>query len=731
MPNLTDDSERLIRLISDLQGQVAIKSMTGTESLGQLFRYDLDLISDDPDIDFDSIVGKRVTIEIELQEGVRNIDGFVTEFRFTGAHDEYAHYVATVRPWLWFLTRTSDCRIFQQGQDGIKTVPDIIKAVFRQNGMVDFEEELTGTYRDWIYCVQYRETDFNFISRLMEQEGIFYYFRHEAGKHTLVLSDDHTVHPTIPGPGPVPYWRGSLGVRAEKEDCLQTLEVGREIKPSNYAVNDFDFSNPKLNLLKKAEKSRSHAYEFSTPEIYDYPGEYQVPDDGQNYVGHRMDELACGYERVMVTGPCRLLAPGCLMTLEDHPRSDQNRDYLVISATFSCENGGFYTGTGAELTYTCQAELMDTREPYRSPRVTPKPVVQGCQTAIVVGPESEEIHCDEYGRVRVQFHWDRYGTMDENSSCWIRVSQAWAGKEWGSMHIPRIGQEVIVSFLEGDPDQPIITGRVFNGDNMPNWGLPGSKTQSGIVSRSTPGGGPSNYNELRMEDAIGNELLSIQAEKDEKILVKNDKTENVGHDETIGIGNDRTEKVGNDETRTVGNNETVTVQNSRKDTVAINEDRMVGKNRSRKVSGDEMVTVLMSRTHSVGINEAITVGASQEVTVGALQTIAVAGLQDVSAGVRNLSVAASQSEEFNSLSTQVDADWAADVGSDFALKVGSKINVEADDELVLKCGQAKIILKSNGDITFSGMNIKTKAKAAFDVKASGTVKIKGATVKDN
>jgi len=734
MADKIDDSNRHLRLHSPLGDKLGIQYFKGEEEVGRLFEYRLELVSTDPELDFDKIVGQRISIEMDLQQGQRFFDGFVTEFRFLSIDERWARYEATVRPWFWFLTRTSDCRIFQIDQGGIKNVPDIIKSVFNDHGMADVDYRLNGSYRDWDYCAQYRETDFNFLCRLMEQEGIYFFFEHEKGKHTLVLADDSSAHNPFPDHAKLPYDASPIGVRKEQVDHLQSLTVSQSILPGKFAVNDFDFEKPKVGLLAKVDRAYGHSYEIGDPEIYDYPGEYKQQADGDNYIKRRMEEAHCQHERIQAAGPCRVLSPGCIVTLEDHPRADQNRDYLVVSARYSFWNGGFESrNSSAEQPYFSDVELLDKKHVFRSARVTPKPIVQGCQTAMVVGPSSEEIYCDKYGRVKVQFHWDRYGQNDENSSCWIRVSQAWAGKEWGSMHIPRIGQEVIVSYLEGDPDQPIITGRVYNADSMPIWGLPGSKTQSGIVSRSTPGGGPSNYNEVRMEDSKGSELLSIQAEKDETILVKNNKQETVGNNETISIGNDRTEDVGHDETRTVGNNETVTIMNSRTDTVAVDETRTVSNNRTRNVANNEVVTVGVTRTHTVGVNEAITVGGAQEFTVGGIQSFSVGGMQETSVGAsRSVEVMGGQSEEIGgALNTEVGADWAIDVGSDYAAKAGKKINIEAGDEIAFKCGGASIVMKKNGNVTIKGKNITLKASGKATVKAGSSLTLKAPTIKEN
>ncbi len=437
--------------------------------------------------------------------------------------------------------------------------------------MPDVEYRLRGTYREWEYCVQYRETDFNFISRLMEQEGIYYYFEHFEDKHMLILTDEVSTHNPFPQFETVPYQAPTGAMSLQELDHLQYWAVTQLIQPETYASKDFNFKHPRGDLLSVLMQPGDHAFPIQQPEIFDYPGEYTERSDGENYVEIRLQELRSQHERVSASGPCRGMSAGCLFTLLDYPREDQNKEHLVLSVSHQINDTSYISGQGggSEELYRCQVEVMDAATPYRQARSTPKPIVQGPQTAIVVGRDNDEIYTDEFGRVKVQFHWDRYGQGNENSSCWIRVSQLWAGAKWGGMHIPRIGQEVIVSFMEGDPDKPIITGRVYNADCMPPYDIPANKTQSGIKSRSSKDGTPGNFNEVRMEDKKGSEELYIQAEKDENILVKNDKSENVGHDETISIGNDRTETVGRDMSTTVTRHHSLTVEEGGNDTLTV------------------------------------------------------------------------------------------------------------------------------------------------------------------
>jgi type VI secretion system secreted protein VgrG len=518
--------------------------------MGGLFTFELELISPNNELSFDDVVGQKVTAILVLEDDERYFNGFITEFKYLGFDGVYSRYHATVRPWLWLLTRTSDCRIFQN-----MTVPDIIKEVFKLNKMTDFRPSLSATYREWDYCVQYRESDFNFISRLMEQEGIYYFFEHEIDKHVLVMADDASAHSTYPGFDKIPF-NSAFEKMGADFNSLDTWAATQSFMPSKYTMLDYDFENPKADMLSVYNKEFPHAQPIEDSEIFDYPGEYVKRDDGKNYVEVRLQEFRCQQERMHATGGCRGLSPGCSFDLVDYGREDQNKEYLTIAIEHEINNSSFFADqpTG-EPVYRCKVEVMDKEKlPFRAPRKTPKPIVQGPQTAMVVGPSADEIYTDEYGRVKVQFHWDRYGKKDENSSCWVRVSQLWAGTKWGGIHIPRIGQEVVVSFLEGDPDRPMITGSVYNANCMPPYDLAGNKTQSGIKSRSTKGGGPDNFNELRFEDKKGGEEVYLHAEKDLTVKVEDSEAETVGNSITTNAGTTISRNAGKDINRTADDN---------------------------------------------------------------------------------------------------------------------------------------------------------------------------------
>jgi type VI secretion system secreted protein VgrG len=737
------------------------------EELGRLGDYQLDLLSPKADIKVDQILGKNVTIKLALpDDSTRFFNGYVTRFSQGGSYGRYTQYRASVRSWLWFLTRTSDCRIFQE-----MTVPDIVKKVFGDEPAADFKFELTGNYRKWTYCVQYRETDFNFVSRLLEEEGIYYYTRHTDGHNTIVLTDSTSKHKPTHGYEKISYIAPEEVVRPELEH-ISSWDFACEVQPGVYVHDDYDLERPSVEL--KTNKTLKRSYSPSTYEIYDYPGHYLQKPDGEQYAHVRIDEFGTLYEVAQGVSNAKGIEVGALFTLEDFPRDDQNREYLIVAANYDLRFGDYEAlpvPTGTD--YRCTFVAIPTSQQFRPRRATPKPFVQGPQTAVVVGPAGDEIFTDKYGRVKVQFHWDRLGKKDQNSSCWIRVSSPWAGKSWGAVSLPRIGQEVIVDFLEGDPDQPIVTGRVYNAEQMPPYELPANKTQSGVVSRSSLGGSPDNFNELMFEDKKGSELVYLRAEKDYTNAVENDEVRWVGHDrwtevdhdETNHIYHDRTETVDNNETitvhgartETVDKNETITIHQNRTETVDVNETISIGGNRTRSVSKNETVTVSLNRTHTVGINEAITVGAAQEVTVGAAQTVTVGAVQAISVGAnqstdvgaaqstsvgaaRTIDVGAAQTTKVAAnASMSIGGDEARDVtggratkvGKDDSIKVAKNFIVDAGDSVTIKTGDASITMKKDGTITIKGKDITVQGSGKVNVKADSDVIVKGSKVLQN
>src|SRR5690606_2495811 len=398
-----------------------------------------------------------------------------------------------------------------------------------------------------------------------------------------------------------------------------------------------------------------------------------------------------------------------------------------LSSRQSISLGDYESADGEGLQYECLFEAIDSKIPYRSAVVTPKPTVQGPQTAIVVGKSGEEIWTDEYGRVKVQFHWDRYGKADENSSCWVRVAQVWAGTQWGGMHIPRIGQEVIVDFIEGDPDRPIVTGRVYNADNMPPYGLPDNKTQSGLKSRSSKGGTRDNFNEIRFEDKKGEEEMYLHAEKNQTIVVENDKTESVGndntesigHDEKIDVGNNRDKTVGVNQTEKIGSNKTITVGADHTETIGANKKLQVGANHTESIGGNMTQNVGGNKAETIAVGKALTIGGGYQVAVGGAmnQTIGGSKSEQVAGskservgGSRSATIGDDSSESVGkSKSVSAGKEMSLTSGDNFSISGGKKGTITIADELTIKCGKATITMKKNGDILINGKKIQVKA----------------------
>jgi type VI secretion system secreted protein VgrG len=524
-----DEQQRLIRVKSSLgENKFLLWDMEMTESLGHPFVIDLELGSEDHDLAHKDILGDHLTVELDVSEGERRyFDGIVAKFAYTGLTNFQATYRVTLRPWLWLLTRHVQCKIFQG-----KTVPDIIKEIFRAAEFSDFEDKLRRTdYATLEYCVQYRESDFAFVSRLMEQEGIYYFFKHEEGKHTLVLCDGTSSH------GKFADKYGAMRISRTEDNSeagmIWQWSVAQELRSGQYTLNDYNLKKPKANLEKS--KSIKHEHKKDRYEIFDYPGRYAEAEEGATYVGIRMEEQAAQFERARAQTRTRWLATGYLFTLEDSRRKAHNREYLILETRSSVHASA---DARSQLTFSTEFEAIPTSTTFRSPSRTPKPFIRGPQTAFVVGKSGEEIWTDEYGRVKVQFHWDRDGQEDEKSSCWIRCAQPWASKNWGSVFVPRIGMEVVVHFLEGDPDRPIITGAVYNASSMPPYALPDNATQSTLKSDSSKGGNGSN--EIRFEDKAGSEEFFVHAQKDMNIEVENHRSLKVkkGNDSTeISQGN--------------------------------------------------------------------------------------------------------------------------------------------------------------------------------------------------
>ncbi|GAB1723835.1 MAG: type VI secretion system tip protein VgrG [Nitrospira sp. CR1.1] len=735
---------RLIGIETPLGKDILLlRGFSGQEGISRLSNFDLDLLSHDPDIKFEDIIGKRVTLRVTLgSDKKRYFNGFISRFMQTGSDRGLANYRATMVPWLWFLTRTSDCRIFQK-----KTIPDIIEQIFKDLGFTDYKLQLQGSFEPRDYCVQYRETDFNFVSRLMEQYGLLYFFEHEKGKHTLVIANDPSAHQSCPEQKEAKWEAQGSGALAE--DVITSWQWEQTLRPGKYAVTDYNFETPSTSLDAEM-KTTIEVGGNSKFEIYDYPGEYTKKKEGDTIAKLRMEEEETQYFVVSGTSSCRAFTSGYRFDLKDYVRKDMNRAYLLTNVHHVATVGSTYTTTTVgkdESAYTNSFTCIPHKVPFRPPQATPKPIIQGVQTAVVVGKAGEEIWTDNYGRVKVQFHWDREGKYDENSSCWTRVSQNWAGKQWGTMFLPRIGQEVIVEFIEGDPDRPIITGRVYNAEQMPPYPLPGEQTKSTIKSNSSKGGGGSN--ELRFEDKKGGEEIYLHGQKDWTIAIENDKNQTVGHDETLSVGNNRTKTVGVDQSETIGSNKTIQVGTNHTEAIGANKTMTVGGNHTETISGAEAITIGMASAHTIALARALSIGGAYQVTVGAAmnETIGAAKAEEIGA-VKSVNVGGNSSENVganksvdaaSNISEKAGKDISMSAGKNFSasagdnmsetagkdvtIKAGKKMLLDAGDEITIQTGSARIQMKKNGDIVIEGKKIS--------VTASGDIVMKGQKILQN
>jgi type VI secretion system secreted protein VgrG len=640
-------ADRLLAIDTPLGKDVLLlQSLRGREAISRLFSYDLELLAYGNDsIRLSDIVGQKVTITIRLPDGTpRYINGYVSRFS-QGATDErfFTRYYAQVVPWLWFLTRQADCRIFQN-----LSVPDIIAQVFSRFSFADFRSDLRGDYPSLEYCVQYRETTFNFVSRLLEEFGIFYYFDHSSeGRHTLVLTDSSAMLKECFS-SPVSYEVAPGGLN--DPSAVTTWHVAQELQTGKYSVTDYNFTTPSLSLLA-SDPTVVCVPPNDDLEIFDYPGLYSTPDQGSTVAKLRMQEEEATHLVITGSGNCRGFASGYTFQLQNHYRQDQNTSYLLTEVNHLASVGETYVADTTEGEhYSNQFTCIPASVTYRPRRVTPKPFVQGPQPALVVGKAGEEIWVDKYGRVKVQFYWDRQGQKDENSSCWIRVSQPWAGRGWGAMWIPRIGQEVIVSFLEGDPDRPIITGRVYNAEQMVPYALPDNQTRSTFMSRSSKGGSSSNYNEIRFEDKKDNEQIFINAERDMDLRVEHDSREYVGANRHLIVQASQYEAVGGDkhsrvkgshvaeiekdmqlevvgdQKHAVDGNGSFFVLGDRKDAVGGKMSLLVGGDQVAQVNRNVSLEVLQSRNERVGMTHALEAGETIHLKAG-MTVVIEAGMQ--------------------------------------------------------------------------------------------------------
>jgi len=715
LTRIRGNAARFLFEISGVKPELLVVRFDLAEEVSVPYELSVELACDD-EVKMDDAVGKEGFLTITGDGGDRIVHGVLDRFEHTGNRGRFGLYRARVVPYLRWLALERDCRIFQG-----KSVPDIVKEVLRDSGLPAdrFDFRLKESYPPVEYCVQYRETDLDFVSRLLEEEGIFYFFEHSDKKHLLVFADGTVAYKEIAGESGVTY-NFTQGM-APKEECIYRFAFSRQVRSGKMTRRDYNFEKPGLDL-KKEEQGKVH----DKLDVYDYPGRYTEPDRGKRLSQVRLQESMTYYEAAEGESSCVRMVPGFTFSLADHDHGEYNRGYFLTKLATRGEQPQALqeaSGSGSGgFSYSCCFMAIPSSVPFRPARATPRPVVEGIQTATVVGPKGEEIYTDKYGRVKVQFHWDREGDRDEKSSCWIRVSSTFAGGQYGAIFTPRIGHEVVVDFLEGDPDRPLITGSVYNADKMPPYPLPGEKTKSTTKTDSSLGG--KGFNELRFEDKKGSEEVYLQGEKDWTILIKNDKNQTVGHDETLEVGNNRTKEVGVNQKETIGANKTIAV--------GANHQETIGSNMGLSVGGMKSETVAINSAESIGGAKELTIGGAYAVTVGAAMNTAVGGaMVEEVGGLKSVNVGKTMDENVGgNRNATISKNFSETVKEEYSLKA-KKIFIQADEEINLKTGSATISMKKSGDILISGKNVEVKGSGKISLKASSDLTLKGSKIKEN
>ena len=585
---------RIFTLKSPLGEDLLFKNLSGTEQLSDIFLWKLTMLSPRSNIQAKELLGKGVTIEIETEGPPRYLNAQVTQFQKIGQEERYTEYQAELRPWFWYTTLSSDCRIYQH-----KSVVQIADEVLADYPF-SVKKKLYDSYKEIGYCVQYNETDFDFLSRLFEQEGIYYYFEHEDGVHTLVLADYIGSHKPIPGYEEIRYVSADqLGTAGE--ECIHSWTVTESIKSGRYVTSDYDFKKPRAKLQQVRSSSKDHAH--ADYEMYRWGHGFTDPGHGEHLTRVEMERLQQGQTLSAGRTNARGLATGHTFKLYLHPDDEQNTEYLVTTVNYEFNENPYASGED-DPDWTLDFTAQKSTEQYRPARKTLQPSVLGIHTATVVGPPGEEIWCDKYGRVKLQFPWDRYGQSDENSSCWVRVSSPWAGGNFGGVNIPRVGQEVLIEYINGDINRPVIVGRVYNDFNMPPWGLPAAAVVSGLKSNTHKGVG---YNEFSMDDTAGNEQITIHGQHDMNTTVRNDQANTIHNNQTNTIHKDQTNTIKNNQTTTVDKDQTNTVKENQTNTILKDQTTTVKQSQTNTIHNDQTNTIQNNQTTTVKANRATVV----------------------------------------------------------------------------------------------------------------------------
>ncbi len=677
-----------------------------SEKMSALTETDIQFLSPDHDLKMEDVVGQRLSLELDDEEGnTRYWHGHCVSCAYEGRFGGQALYRAEVRPWLWFLTLHADCRIFQE-----KSALDVIKDIFSDRGFSDMKDKTSATFEKREYLVQYRETDFEFVTRLMEEEGIYYFFTHDESKETLVLADGSGSHSPLQDAGEIRFAfkeeGGGAGSFKRDEDHIYEWKSSERVNSGKVSLTDFDFKKPTTDLkaLTSIPKGR-HGHKDI--EVYDYPGIHDTADFGKTRSRIRAEALASEYKRTWGKSNVRNMAVGGTFKLKEHPRADFNEEYLVLGArhklqieTDQDKDGQANTdlsderhtgGADAEKkeSYESEFSVQLKSEPFRAPLTTPKPLIAGLQTAIVTGPGGDEIYTDEFGRIKVQFHWDREGRKDEKTTCFIRVSQHMTGQGWGAFHIPRIGQEVVVQFEEGNPDRPIVTGMLYNNAKKPPFDFPANMSQHGFKSNTTKGGG--GFHELVFEDKKDQEFVRFQSEKDYISKIKNNADISIGFEKKDP--GDLTQKIYHDKT----------------------EELETGDHSFTVKDGLQTVSISQSNSVTIGEDESISIGADKSDAIGANYSIEVGDTLDISAGSKIRLTVGGSRIEMTSAEIKI-------TSATIKLAASGKLEATASGAMTLE---------SSGKMDVKGAMTTLEGSGMATVKSSGILTVQGSLVKIN
>ncbi|WP_244107408.1 type VI secretion system tip protein VgrG [Burkholderia sp. BCC0419] len=698
-------SNRLFTIQTPMKGRsdLVLVDFHGTEGLSQNFEFHVRLASQDSNIELKKLIGQPVTITLQLTDALasseeRYFHGYVANFTHLDHDGSFTVYSATLVPWLWMLSRSRDIRIFQE-----ENTEAILSKVFQDYGKIaSFEFRLSKATKNRSYCTQYRETDLEFVERLMQEDGLFFFFEHAKDGHKLIISDNSIAAKPISGRSPVLQY--TKGEALDNLAVITSFQASRQLESNSVGLKTFDYKAPHARRFVSGGTEVNQG-EVPSYEVYDYLGEHGFADSdrGEALTRFRTQALAAHSKVFIGTSTSRRLAPCQYFELDDHydhsNAKQEDRQFLLTTITHSGTNN-YQAGEGA-ANYHCSFTCIRKKIPYRPAFTIERPSIIGPQTAVVVGPEGEEIYTDNLGRVKVQFHWDRLGKRDQGSSCWVRVGQPWAGRGFGMIQIPRIGDEVVVIFLDGNPDRPLIISSVYNSANLPPWGLPANATQSGILTRSTKTGNVNTANAIRFEDKKGSEEVWLHAEKDQRLEVEHDESHWVGNDRKKNIDHDETVHVGHDRTETVDNNETITIGVDRTERVGSNETLTVGGNRNETIEGLQNLLIALASTETIGLAKALTIGAGYNVAVG---------------GAMNTVVGLAQAEE---------------VGLSKTTLVGKTWTITAGDRLEIKVGKAHLVMDSDGTISINGHEINVGSTGEQHYKADGEINMKGKKILGN